>query len=466
MQYSIVNFVRASILPTFRLDPEYYLPNYLRIEKIITEKQSKFVTLKKLNLKLDASAFYPSLEPYYGLGKMPFIRVTDVDTKIDFDNCIKIPTDIFNKYKTLKRGKKGDIIITKGGTVARIGLLEKDSALSRDLIFVNTSKLTEKDYVFIYYYFLTSFYKKLLIRSSSMTAQPHLTLTLVKDIPLYIPSESFKEMIYHIHCQSTRYYQNSKELYKQAKTLLLSKLGFLGWKPKHQLSFVRNFSDTQKAERMDAEYFQTKYDELAKAIKSYSSGWDTVGNILNVKDKNFSPKEGIVYKYIELANIGGNGEVAGCTKAEGQELPTRARRKVTAGDVIVSSIEGSLSSISLITEEYNGALCSTGFYIIDSNDINSETLLVLLKSTVGQLQLKKGCSGTILTAINKDEFGKIILPKIDDSLQNQIKQKITESFNLRKQSKHLLESAKRAVEIAIEEDEAEGQKYINEQLQK
>ncbi len=138
---------------------------------------------------------------------------------------------------------------------------------------------------------------------------------------------------------------------------------------------------------------------------------------------------------------------------EGLYLPTRARRKVTTGDVIVSSIEGSLSSIALIESEYNQALCSTGFHVIKSEELNSETLLVLLKSIVGQLQLKKGCSGTILTAISKDEFSKIVLPKIEEEKQTQIQEKITESFTLRKQSKHLLECAKRAVEIAIEQDE-------------
>ena len=116
-------------------------------------------------------------------------------------------------------------------------------------------------------------------------------------------------------------------------------------------------------------------------------------------------------------------------------------------------IEGSLSSIALIEAEYDHVLCSTGFHVINSAFINSETFLVLLKSIVGQLQLKKGCSGTILSAINKNEFSKIVLPKIAESKQTQIKQKITKSFDLRKQSRHLLECAKRAVEIAIEQDE-------------
>ena len=145
-------------------------------------------------------------------------------------------------------------------------------------------------------------------------------------------------------------------------------------------------------------------------------------------------------------------------------MPTRARRKVSKGDVIVSSIEGSLSSNALITDEYDGSLCSTGFYVINSDEINSETLLVLLKSQIGQLQLKKGCSGTILTAINKPELENIVLPKIDAPIQHQIQQKITESFNLRKRSKHLLEFAKRAVEIAIEENEEKAEKWLKEEM--
>lgn len=123
------------------------------------------------------------------------------------------------------------------------------------------------------------------------------------------------------------------------------------------------------------------------------------------------------------------------------------------GDVIVSSIEGSLDSIALIDAKYDEALCSTGFHLLNSKMFNSETLLVLMKSIIGQLQLKKRCSGTILTAIKKDELAQIILPIIEKEKQARIQQKVTESFDLREQSKHLLECAKRAVEMAIEQDE-------------
>lgn len=67
--------------------------------------------------------------------------------------------------------------------------------------------------------------------------------------------------------------------------------------------------------------------------------------------------------------------------------------------------------------------------------------------------MKQRCSGTILTAISKDELLSMPLPMIDDDIQEKIAAKVQESFALRKQSKQLLEYAKQAVEMAIEQGE-------------
>ena len=217
---------------------------------------------------------------------------------------------------------------------------------------------------------------------------------------------------------------NADKEFHNAQLIFLSELGLDIWQPKHKPTFIKNYSDTGFTRRIDAEYYQPKYDELINIIKNYSEGWDEFGNLVQLKDKKFSPEKNREYKYIELANIVRHGEIVGCMKDKVGNLPKRARRKVATGDVIVSSIEGSLSSIAMIEQEYNNALCSTGFHVINSESLNSETLLVLLKSTVGQLQLKKGCNGTILSAINQDEINKIILPKIKQKIQRRIQKKL------------------------------------------
>ena len=160
--------------------------------------------------------------------------------------------------------------------------------------------------------------------------------------------------------------------------------------------------------------------------------------------------------------MGKSGEIGGAETILGSELPTRARRKVKAGQIIVSSIEGSLQSCALIQPEYDGALCSTGFYVLSSDSINSETLLILFKSEPIQALMKQRCSGTILMGITKDEFLSMPLPKIADETQNQIASIVRQAFSLRKQSEQLFDYAKRAVELAIEQGEDAAMAWLKE----
>ena len=255
----------------------------------------------------------------------------------------------------------------------------------------------------------------------------------------------------------------SQSLYTQAEQLLLEELGLQDWQPSTENINCKSFKESFLATgRLDAEYYQPKYEDYHKLIVDYHKGYKLLEMICNLKDSNFTPKDAQEYRYIELSNVGKSGELTGCTTAQGIDLPSRARRKVNVNDVIISSIEGSLGSCALITDDYNNAICSTGFYVINSKEINSETLLVLFKSELMQNILKQNCSGTILTAVNKSEFQNIPIPIIDFEKQQEISTLIQESFVLKHQSEHLLEIAKRAVEIAIEEDEEKAIEYINE----
>ena len=64
--------------------------------------------------------------------------------------------------------------------------------------------------------------------------------------------------------------------------------------------------------------------------------------------------------------------------------------------------------------------------------------------------------------INKNEFLKIPIPYIENSIQTQIAQLLQESFTLKAESEKLLETAKRAVEIAIEESEEAAIIFVNQ----
>lgn len=463
MQYSIVN-CKDLESTSFRLDAEYYRSIFLHAEKQMKCKDWDYLENLSESIKSFGAYSLCNQVDYIEKG-IPFLRCKDIKSgRIDFSDVLYINHDA-NKLLWKSEVKPKTVLFTMSGTVGNSAIATEDNAYpinsNQDIAKIVTNKRLNP---YFFSVFLQSIYgEKQVSRLPVGSVQQHIFLWQLEKLIVPIFHAQFQSYIENVFKLSLSYLKNSDDLYSQIQSLILSELGLSNWQPKHKLSFVKNYSDTVDAGRIDAEYYQPKYDELVKAIKNYAGGWDTLGNLVKIKDNNFNPVDKTDYKYIELSNIAGNGEITDCMVEEGQDLPSRARRKVATGDVIVSSIEGSLSSIALIEKEYDEALCSTGFHVVNSKFLNSETLLVLLKSMVGQLQLKKGCSGTILTAINKDEFNKLVLPKVDEAVQSQIQQKVTESFNLRKQSKHLLECAKLAVEIAIEQNEDAAIKWLQKQ---
>jgi len=380
-----------------------------------------------------------------------------------------ISPDEVKKFKL----KNNDILFNRTNSqefVGRTGIFKKFS--DEDIVFASYLIRVRTDEKQILSEYLTAFLNtKHGIQDTKRRArisinQSNINAEELKRVRIPIVSKAIQEQIRRIFNKSFELVNESESLYCQAEQILLAELNLSTWKPKYKLSFVKNYSDTQNASRIDAEYFQPMYEEVAGELCKHKNGYGFLADLVNIKDKNFTPKDDVVYKYIELANISTNGNISGFTEETGKDLPTRARRKVNTGDVIVSSIEGSLESIALINSSLNNALCSTGFYVVNSGKLNSETLLVFLKSRAGQLQLKKGCSGTILTAISKDELTRIIIPKIDEKVQKKIKAKIEEMYQAKALSNKLLDIAKRGVEMAIEKDEKIAEKWINESVKK
>ncbi len=279
----------------------------------------------------------------------------------------------------------------------------------------------------------------------------------VKEIEIPVLNRDIQDGIVCLFQDANCKMVEADRLYRITANLLLEELGLQDWQPDQKTITTKKFSDFEASGRFDAEYYQPKYDEVKKKIAAYPNGTISFENML---------QEGLVKtaespcKYIELSDLGNSGEITGHTEADFEDLPTRARRKVKTGDVIVSSIEGSLTSCALIPQEYNNALCSTGFHVVRSQEINSETLLLLCKSLSIQMLLKQGCSGTILTGILPDAFKQIRLPLIEKSVQLELASKVQESFALRKESKRLLDLAKHAVEVAIEQGENVAMKLL------
>ncbi|MBD3361153.1 hypothetical protein GF366_05135, partial [Candidatus Peregrinibacteria bacterium] len=352
MQYSIVNYKTVKENIDFRYEPEFWLPNYIEEENLLDQRKTSLLA-ECVNFSngraFDSNEF--SIE-----GDVYISKIGDVTQKRDFHFWEKVPKKHLEELNA-KYLKHNDILMTLTGDPPDVGKVQlifnpPKNELSWNqrvaLLRLKESKNTfSPEALFI---ILSSKYcRNHIERWAKGIRQRNVGNPAVLNMKIPVLANLQNNLI-HLVKKSFDLLDSSKSLYSQAEQLLLSELGLTDWKPKHELSFVKNYSDTQEAERFDAEYFQPKYEEIVKAVKQYKGGFDELGNLVKIKDKNFTPKDDEEYKYIELANISANGEINGYTESLGKELPSRARRKVQKYDLIVSSIEGSLDSIALISE--------------------------------------------------------------------------------------------------------------------
>ena len=95
-----------------------------------------------------------------------------------------------------------------------------------------------------------------------------------------------------------------------------------------------------------------------------------------------------------------------------------------------------------------------------TNKVNNEYLTLVLNSILTKEQVNRDVGGSVILHWRPDQVKETVIPIFTEDKQTQIQQKVIESFDLRKQSRHLLECVKRAVEIAIENDEQTAIKWL------
>ena len=451
LEISEADYSQVLVNKDYRTDSDFYTKAIKLNEKL------KYTPIADILLD---SQYGVSIEMNEQGQGYPIYRMNEIHNMIcDFEvsKYADISAAEFEKFELNDR----DVLFNRTNSyewVGRTGIFKKQSSkkfifASYLVRFVPNQRLVLPEYLSA---FLSSKYgvQEIKRRARQSINQTNVNPEEVKAIMMPLLNMEIQEIIKNNFDGAILGISESEKLYSQAENLLLETLGMADFSPSAEKINIKSFKDSFAAtSRLDAEYYQPKYEDYLMHILAYPTGFDSLAKVCNLKDSNYSPDDNVEYQYIELSDIDKAGGITGCTQAVGSELPSRARRRIQAGDVLVSSIEGSLTSCAIVTKEYDGALCSTGFYVVDSNTINSESLLVLFKSELMQNILKQNCSGTILTAISKNEFSNIPIPKIDIETQTKIAALVQQSFSLKTESERLLDAAKQAVETAIETNE-------------
>lgn len=109
---------------------------------------------------------------------------------------------------------------------------------------------------------------------------------------------------------------------------------------------------------------------------------------------------------------------------------------------------------ALIAPEQDGHVCSSGFVVLQPVVVPAEVLLTYLRLPPVCELLDLHTSASLYPAISEADLLAMPIPRIDAETQSQVEANVRAAQASRQRAAQLLDAARRAVEIAIEESEA------------
>ena len=187
----------------------------------------------------------------------------------------------------------------------------------------------------------------------------------------------------------------------------------------------------------------------------------SVHDVAPPRYEKFSPLGSGEFNYIEISDVGSDG-TATSSRVARSEAPSRATWHVHAGDVLTSTVRPVRRLSALVTPEQNGFVCSSGFVVLNPEEVASEVLLTYLRLPLICELMDLHTSASLYPAISDSDLLALPFPKLEDATSEKIVASVQSSHAARRRAHALLEKAKRAVEIAIEQSEAAALQFLAE----
>ena len=115
------------------------------------------------------------------------------------------------------------------------------------------------------------------------------------------------------------------------------------------------------------------------------------------------------FQYIDIGNVNSSGEITGTMEISFEESPSRARRLVKSGDVIVSTVRTYLQAIAPVVGSTEDLVVSTGFAVIRpaAAILDPNFAKYALRDTAFLAEVESRSVGVSYPAINSSELGDI-----------------------------------------------------------
>ena len=460
----------ANLENSFTLGAEYYGKIYISTANTIKKLNHK--TLHSIS-KVITDGDHGSPD-YQDSGVLYLLSESVQEGYIDTSKCRFITQ---KKNAELKRSElhPRNIVVTKTGVYFGKSAVIPSNICKANMI-AHVGKIELKDGYNPYYVstFLNSKYGYYQMRRRGIKAtRPEIKLVEFPEIMIPIFSNVFDRSIESTIENAIKILSVSDDTMRDCETNILNAVGFKADASPYSGYSIRLLGESFcKSGRLDAEYYQPKYDEYWRQLQEFeTTSIPTEYEVFKNSGTNYA--DGVndigVIKTKQLGNNGidTNGVESYFTIQACIENKSTYLRK---NDVVFASMGvGSLGKVSLFSSDGEKQFVTDSTLRIyrakTSCRVLPEVLCVFLQSHLGQEMIYRYVVGsTGIINIYDDDMAKIPIPILNMDAQKEIATKVQESFALRKQSKQLLEYAKQAVEMAIEQGEEVALEWLKEKI--
>ncbi len=429
-----------------RLDAEYYQPEYLDYSTQLNKLSQ--VAISDVCRVTDGN--HLTISEQFADSGVRYLRGKDLqDFFLSDTDPMYIPEETYLK---LKRSHvfQGDVLVSIVGTIGLVSVVADnfDKLTGSCKIAILHPKNIDPWYLSA---FLASTYGQFqLQRLTGGAVQTGVILKDMSTLRILRFGDDKENQIANMIKIAYEKQLESKKLYQNAENLLLQELGLIVYQISNDLAFEVYLSEVKNAERMDADYFQPKYQWIIDKIGKKKRMSEMAKRIKNT-GKHTPDTE---YNYIEISDVNvSNGEIT-FNKIVGKELPANAKIGLSGGELIISKVRPTRGAIAIIPQEFSDNFIASGAFSVYNVDYPTrEYLQVVFRSIVGKLQLERPTTGTSYPTITDEDIENMWIPDLSLEIQQKIADLVRRSHEARKKSKALLEEAKRKVEEMIEKND-------------
>jgi restriction endonuclease S subunit len=439
----------------FRLDAEYFSKDNLALDK-----------------QLDKCGFK-------NIGEIAF--VTDgIHTSIDYseesnvklvsatsprENCFDFSRNVFISETTHLQNPRtalnvGDVVISTVGTIGNCAVVQPSDLPANSDRHVGIIRINNKRFLpnYVSTFLLSKYGRFQTFRESTGNVQLNLFIYKIKSLKIADLSINFQQKIENIVKSAHLKRELSQSLYRQAENLLLESIGLKDFTPTSKTTNmnIKSFKESFLATgRLDAEYYQPKYDEIITKLKKRPHA--LLGDLVTIK-KSIEPgsdvysDEGLPFIRVSDYSKFGISTPEKCLSTRFcNENAAMLQTLHPVKETILFSKDGSVGIAFMLRKDMRAVTSGAILHLTvrDKTKVLPEYLSLVLNSEAVKQQAERDAGGSIILHWRISEIENVVIPIVEYRVQRQISAQIQKSFSLRAESERLLEEAKRMVEREI-----------------